>query len=156
MLSDVPLSYSPARYRDDFSPTKDLGRKGDGTKLWGRFKCHLTLAKTQPPLGPLLTPHISRTYLERWRKRRQKRRVKPKNLGLFLKQESGLAWTKKKLCIEGCCVVQGHRSYRGQCHLAGTRNWLPKRPASGLPRRYYPFSSSRQINPCSLLTAFNL
>lgn len=57
------------------------------------FKYHLTLVKTYPPLSSLLTVNISSTYLEKVRKRKQERKMKPKNLNIFLGQESGLLWT---------------------------------------------------------------
>lgn len=52
---------------------------------------------------PRPSARISQAYLERRRKRRQKRGGEAKNLGLFLRQESRPPWTKKKLCVE--CAV---------------------------------------------------
>lgn len=78
----------------------------------------------------LLILHTSQAYLERWRKRRQKRRVKPKNLGIFLDQESGLLWINRG-CVWKCSVqFKTTRATEAKVTLAGTLTWLPERTAS--------------------------
>lgn len=139
-----------------FLRPKIWAEKGMGPRLLVRFECHLTLAGTRPPLSPRPSARISQAYLERRRKRRQKRGGEAKNLGLFLRQESRPPWTKKKLCVE--CAVSFKATVVRPMSLSRNSDLAPRetcfQPSPvGI---YYPFSPSRQINPGSRLPGSNL
>lgn len=36
------------------------------------------------------------------------------------------ALDKQKLCMDVCCVVQGHHSYRSQCHVSMNSDLAPR------------------------------
>lgn len=70
------------------------------------FKCHVTLVKTQPP-------HlIFQVSLERQRRRGQKGGPKLKNLGIFLRQLSGLFLANRN-CVETTTATEAKGTLAG-------------------------------------------